>query len=558
MEEFIEQSSRLLQHLAQVREDGSLPDIPWEKAAVYSLARKREEGKLYCAYCPPQQEGPASFHFRPFSETPFQQIFENRSSLKVKNQRFGEVQPLPDQHVDENLLIVPLALLTGPVGLLVIPLPDEDRMVKIYNGQLSTLGNEVLACLKEELSQVFAGEQLRHFSEASQLVKAFVEAVAKWMSPCKYRIEKETGLRDTQDWAASVLGECIDEPLELKLMAGDKYYKAAFRLPTFQYPVNKEPDYIHQLGYFKIRKLRLCRELEWEFARIYDYWRVLRSPRAIASRRITEKFIAIADEIKKKLESEFQALEEIPLSGSFVPETAPPSDPPFCFYRENSVWVVRFNGEPVRFHPRSAQGMEAIRILLSTPEEYFAPLELDELLEDGGFNYKKKPKEQADEELDKVNEQVLIEDLNSYRQMEGKLKNSPPDQQAAYWQYRMEIVRSLLTHGKKKAYILEWKRCKNMLEKLSIFLEDSNFIDATSSVLTPARKSGNEKHRKDSIVKGIKNAIGSMDKEEDIRQYLEVVIVLRNRVNHKPFIYLPELYKGLPYEEIEWKTLAGE
>ena len=252
----------------------------------------------------------------------------------------------------------------------------------------------------------------------------------------------------------------------------------------------------------------------------------------------------------KSLKSENSAARE-----GFTP---PPGDPDFCFYRKNrNIWVIRYHGQECLPQGLSSpKGMEAIRLLLSSPGVPFQPVDFDEQLK--GFGYAKKDEDAAHGQPSPLHDQdnlrQLKELLDQIAEAESEMEDQPGEEQFKYWHARFRLVSALYTHEHSSPrWAMEYAKAQARIEELSIF-QDDIFTTRVEALFNDQKKSPFEKYRKDAIEKSIRRALDSLYQFPDFQAYLRITIVTTHRDGFAPFVYAPDLWKGPLAPPNGWKT----
>jgi hypothetical protein len=459
----------------------------------------------------------------------FREYWQNPS----ENALWPQAIRLADWEENNSVCIAPITLLCSPVGYWVLP---ENGVVPDPLTAFSIL----LRCLNRDLEEQCASEYCRNLHTEKEFLTFFLETVAHWLSPVKFKIP-DWGVE--KHWNEHFSHETRNRSISVNL-SGAVHYTVIFFLSG-----------IHAFAPAFDGTLRMHLEL------LYRYYYTLWDSSPIQIARLlneTEGLKNIFENFKVDFQAKMENLDlDIARISMLLAEVGikrKPEDASFCFYRlSKDAWNVRFRGDTiVPEGEKSPQGMEIIRILLrNTPGRVFNWEELDALLQ--GFGYKVS-KEKADTEKDKKSKEELLDILKVLKKQEENLHRYSNDAKIKYWKYYLFIISALLTHTPNDPYLLaKYGKAKRAIQLLNITNEDI-FKEEFSGILKPLHKSGNEKNRKDSFVKSIVRAIKSFSSTPEFRQYLETAIIHTDGNGAKSFSFRPDFLKDTFLKSIQWKT----
>ena len=221
------------------------------------------------------------------------------------------------------------------------------------------------------------------------------------------------------------------------------------------------------------------------------------------------------------------------------------------FYEENGNWRIIFQGRKIYPKLSSRQGMEAIEILLSYPDNHFEPLDLYETLKN---KYKSnEPSGRVEPQIIKQKKRDAEEMLLEFKRVESDIEKQIPTERIKYWETRFALAKALLTYGKYKNYMHEWRVAKNGLENLKS-LEKGN-SDLHNSIYEEYKNTDSTKNRKDSIRIAIKKVLESIKEVDELfHEYLTETIIIKNRVGVVPFMFKPSSSTNPKFKNISWHT----
>ncbi len=544
-----ETAPNLVHRFYEANQSQLVPNFQWKEALIIHIERDEKEGYFFTAYELSGNAPIETISREPFKGSILNQVFLENKTLKLGQNHLQNGSALRIGKTESDFQLIPIALLSSPVGILVTPYSEsKNKLQEIFNRQLHLISGMVRECLFADLRQAFAVEQLKEIEDVQKLIITFSETLARWLNPCEYSIFEDEEIVLTQNAWCDVFGNDLYQfQIEARFPSHD--YCIKFKLPSTWNPLPGDPEFIYQLPESQMRILKYQWGLGNFLESVYHNWKAVKNGLLDS---LVKKIIDFRGQIDEKIEQFERIKRDIAVATDV--ETFVKED--FGFYRENRKWIVRFNSIDLNFKIKSEQGMEAIRILLENENQHFSPLDLDKLLIIAGYTYNKdQSKKPTDSSMDWVKEQELLDLFNELKKREEEIRRTSPNEQLGYWQYLINIVQELNTHSHKQHYMREWKRIKRELDKLSIYEEiDENFRQLTSPILKSSRKSGNEKNRRDSISKAIKAIIDSLEPFGDIHGYLSDTIVRINKGAHSPFIYVPELYSGKGFEGLKWQT----
>lgn len=449
--------------------------------------------------------------------------------------------------------LIPLALISAPLGILMIPHQEAGETPDKYVQQFGILSQLALSCTLEHILAIFDAPALRAILSKEELAERFARTVAPWVSPLSLFLQNAGGHPKLLEQGHGEFGEAAHQ-FSLVLQGGAGRFTLEFTLPSFYFLQNGESSPIHLYPESRLRLRLFINSLESIYRYLHGMWQQLRSTRVLEAslHQLSENFQsnqAVMEDIQKQL-------------GNMIRQeaTAPSQEPKFCFYRQSRQWTVCFDGRSVLTEFRSPQGMEAIRLMLDNEGSPLSVAELHQLLSVGKFIYPKaKGNKKAEHpDTDDANKRELLENLQSCREQEKSegFERMSAQEKHKYWQYRLVIINVLIQYTSIKEYRSEWGYCKRKIQEIIDYVddEDENFSDELYAVLKPSSKSGNEKNRKDSFVKGIKAALESLSGHAELYAHLQQTLVLFPREGYTYFTYAPDLAQDPKCRNIDWKT----
>lgn len=564
---------QLINHFLDAHISEELPNFNWNDA-VFLHFLENASSIEYQAY-----------HFK----EPLEKISQPKdflsspyaAALLGKTQLLVPLAQLPPEEIIPSwknngvayIQILPVVLLSGPIGAILVSKPKEEEDInKWYHEYLPLMGDMVQECCLEDLKSRLHSTSLQSYEKEEDFLKAYTKLILEWIWPVSYRLIQD----DKKELEArkNPLHQNTREvdTYSISLNTDEHSYTLSCELPSFQYPVKNQPDWLHEVNHYQVRKHISRLMFSTVFRMFYENW------------KITKKHKQSPYWLLQQIEDQIKELKAV-MRAEPQPHVADPQTPPFkkpelnlfCFYKINEVWTIRFNGETISINVTAKKGMEAIRILLENRGEHFPTYKLHDILEQADLNYNvggDQPtappqtgisEQEADdlglstEDPQKNRDQILIDDLldrhKKLKKIEASIESKGTEEQIEYWIVRFENVKALYWYFRNDPqYKADYRRCLQKINQLSV-LVDSNFLSSISGIHKESKPNRDLSNNKEKIRKAIKLAIKHMAEFEAIHNYLSDTIVFINRGSLKPFTYVHSLYKGddLP-DEIIWQT----
>lgn len=561
----------LVKRFWEAHQSKEIPSFNWDNNVILHLSHTAADTQYQAYFFDENQINTLGA-----SKTFFKSIYDE--TLKGKRNHFlntaqierDEISPVWKKLQPEYIQVIPLSLLSGPVGILLVPTILSDNAsetAELYDYHLPLLGGLIRECLTDDLYSNILHNNGTLKDATVSLLRKYVQIVAKWIVPCEY-IVKQVGaakliLQETFCKAEQTASNdfCIMLPI------GREKYEIIFRLPTLYYPLDKAPEWLHEIHHYTFRKHEYQLFLVTMFKIVLEHYELVEQYKVGPEKKLEE------------VERLLQEVRELINKQKVVPP--PPGEgalPRFCFYEIKKNWTIRFDGKDIHFAVKSQKGMECIRQLIEQSGQHIPSNELHQILEIGGFNYSKKNKSTEEDQSDSDGYQSdsIIEDIDSYGtidpkrdhllieevkeelgaliKMEEEMQDHPEEEEKKYWKLRLGAVRFLIqSEPNSRFYKREFRYCVEKISALSV-LDDENYGDPTSEIFQPILDKTKEKSIRDSIRKGIKAALNSLKEHPDIYNHLKETIIITKKSTYEPFMYVPDLSSNKMYQNIIWYT----
>jgi hypothetical protein len=413
---------------------------------------------------------------------------EQDGSLGISDEnRIAEWSFFPSD--TQFLLLIPVTVLSHPIGWLVTPLADATQAETIFHNYFSSFTNISSLMLFHYLLEYFSYARLKTIFDPNELVSLYCKEICRWLNPKQLLIKPEKGEGKLNKFSNINASESFLFSLKLATGCQLEFTKSALVLP-----VQNQRKFIHKLDSHANREKQLNDVLTSIFANLYQIWEL----HHIELRPFTElkKAVDVVGNFVPKLEPFLatnellqDAVKNLNLKMQAIDIQQEPLENAFYFDEEKGMWVIYFEFKKVGLKSTDTKlkGLYLIWVLLDNPNKKFTFEELEDfynLWSDKTTlgNLPSKDNEVLEKAMRSKEERIVLETKDDLKKcLSLDKKQMTIDEEVVYWQQLMGFNRKLQLLVNKREYGKSYTTCKNNVDRLRQEMEESPNYDAAFS-----------------------------------------------------------------------------